>query len=66
MKGLPDAPHVVPDGVTSHEIDSLFDECRDGSCSQHPGLDMARGAPIQTVWPNGVPLVFTRADLDKA
>ena len=49
MKGLPDAHNVVPDDVTSHEIDSLFDECRDGPCSQHPGLDMARGAPIHTM-----------------
>ena len=48
-KVLPDAQHVVPGDVTSHEIDSLFDECWAASCSQHPGLDMARGAPIQTV-----------------
>ena len=35
-KGWLDAQHVVPDDLTRHEIDNLFDECWVASCSQHP------------------------------
>ena len=66
-KGWPDAQHVIPDGVTRHEIDNLIEEFL--GCllfaTPRPGYG-GRCSNPDGVWPSGVPLVFTRADLDKA
>ena len=47
-KGWPDAQHVVPDDLTSHEIDNLIEEFLGCLLFATPGLDLAGAAPFHT------------------
>ena len=47
--GWPDAQHVVRHDLTSHEIDNLIEEFLGYLLFTTPGLDLAGGAPFQTM-----------------